>query len=225
MGDEAAVEPFAVKDCALVAIATGRHARNLRELCDALQTIHPECIYYHFWGILLRPHFDDPEYKNDFASWVWYELHDVPLAERLAVIDPAEAGDLEGLRQRVVATLEQRLDEIESPTWTPPDRQFHFVRAQTVVFDTGRRIRHPRELADVVPTLSLGSVYYHVIDARRRVPQAVDDFRAWLGRWPGGYEALRADLAALDPYFAPLGELRQQLAAVFRGRGRDGGGP
>lgn len=43
-------EPFAVKDCALIAIGTGERAQNLRELRDRLLTTHPACIYHHFWG-------------------------------------------------------------------------------------------------------------------------------------------------------------------------------
>jgi hypothetical protein len=42
---------FAIKDCALTTIATGRRAQTLRELRD----IHPDCIYHHFWETVLRP--------------------------------------------------------------------------------------------------------------------------------------------------------------------------
>ena len=31
------VEPFVIKDCALIAISTGKHAQNLRELRDRLE--------------------------------------------------------------------------------------------------------------------------------------------------------------------------------------------
>jgi hypothetical protein len=84
-----------------------------------------------------------------------------------------------------------------------------------VVFDTGRRIRDPRDLASVVPTLSLGSIYYHVIDARRREPQRVDDFRTWLGRFDGKHTELCNRLTGIDPYFITLAELRAHLAAIF----------
>ena len=60
--------PFVIKDCTLIAIATGEEAYNLRELHNQLKTIHPGCIYYHFWGGMLRPSFDEPEYQNDFAA-------------------------------------------------------------------------------------------------------------------------------------------------------------
>jgi hypothetical protein len=211
------IEPFVVKDCALAAIATGRRAQNLRELRDHLQVVHPGSVYYHFWGGLLRPRFDDPEYNNDFASWAGHALHDTRLAERLAVIDPAEHGDIESLRQETLNVIEQRLDELEHLIWAARDDQFPFIRAQTVVFDTHRRLDHPEDLVTILPALSLGSVYYHFIDARRRAPQGVDDFRAWLDRFGGEYTPLTAQLMEVDPYFLTLAELRAQLTAVVVG--------
>jgi hypothetical protein len=209
-------DSFLVKDCALAAIATGRRAQNLRELRDQLQAVEAASIYYHFWGGLLRPNFDDPEYNNDFASWVRHALHDATLAERLGVIDPADFGDLEALRHELLEAIDARLDETEFLAWARRDHQFHFLRSQIVVFDTGRRIREPRELVGIAPGLSLGSIYYHVIDARRREPHGQDDFRAWLARFDGRHASLCERLAAVDPYFTTLAELRAELGAIFR---------
>ncbi len=209
------VEPFAIRDCALSAIATGLRAQNLRELRDALLTVHGGSIYYHFWGGLLRPGFDDSEYNNDFASWIRHRLHDAKLAEQIGVIDPADFSDMEELRRELINVIEARLDENEFLTWAARDRQFHFIRAQTVVFDTNHRILQPKELVDIIPGLSLGSIYYHVIDARRRSPQAIDDFRAWLLLFGEQFTELHERLAQLDPYFVGLTELRDQLSTVF----------
>lgn len=206
---------FAVKDCALAAIATGLRAQNLRELRDHLVGIHLGCIYYHFWGSLLHPRFDDPEYNNDIASWVRHALHDAPLAERLAVIDPADYPELDALRQELIEVIEERLDETEHQIWAPHDQQFHFVRAQTVSFDTGRRLSRPEELAATVPQLSLGSIFYHFIDARRREPLGVDDFRAWLAQYGDTYADLQARLAEVDPYFISLADLRTTLGQLL----------
>lgn len=209
-----AAAPFAVRDCALVAIATGRRAQSLREFRDALLQVPQECIYFHFWGRLLRPRFDDTEFHNDFAAWARHALGDEPLAERLAVIDPADFADLEALRTEVVEVVEERLDESDG-LFTRRDRQFHFRRCQTVVFDTTQRIAGPRQLAEAVPSMSLGSIYYHVIDARRREPVRMDDFRTWLRQWGREHDALCERLAAVDPYFSSLADLRGEVAAVM----------
>jgi hypothetical protein len=213
--DESTPAPFALKDCTLVAIATGKRAQNLREMRDALETIHPGCIYYHFWEVLLRPGFDEPEYNNDFAAWAFYGLHDARLAERLAVINPVEFPDVERLRRELIDTIEERLDEIELVPWAPADHQFYFVRSQIVVFDTHRSVARPEELARAVPTLSVGSLFYHFIDARRREPLGIDDFSVWLRMWGEAYADLSTRLAEVDPYFSSLTELRRQLAVIF----------
>jgi hypothetical protein len=184
-------------------------------LRDILRDIHPGCIYHHFWGTLLRPQFVDREYNNDFAAWCRHSLHDNTVAERLAVIDPADFVDLEELRQELLEVIEARLDETELVLFTRPDQQFHFVRSVTVVFDTRRRLAEPAQLEQALREMSVGSVFYHFVDARRREPIAVDDFRAWLMGAPGEYEPVVNDLAEVDPYFESLFVLRDRLADLF----------
>lgn len=210
------IQSFVVQDCALAAIATGRRAQNLRELRDHLITVHPDSIYYHFWGGLLRPSFDDPEYNNDFAAWARHGLHDGALAERLGIIDPTDFEDLEAIRSELIEVIEERLDESELVPWALADDQFAFIRSQIVVFNTHRVLTHPRELPEAVPRMSLGSVFFHVIDARRRTWNRVDDFRSWLSDLGPEYENLVRDLDGVDPFFSGLKGLRGELTDIFR---------
>lgn len=207
--------PFEVKDCALVAVSTGKRAQNLRELRDRLIDIHPGSIYFHFWGGLLRPRFDDPQFNNDFASWAHYAIHDNYLAERLGVIDPTDFEDMEALRQELIDVIEQRLEEVE-PNWALPDQQFHFTRSQIVVFNAQATLFEPADLVEALPRMSLGSIFYHFIDARRRPPFGVSDFNQWLVGFGEEYAELWDDLAAVDPYFVNLTELRQYLSTIVK---------
>lgn len=206
---------FAIKDCALAHMATGRRAQTLRELRDILRDIHPGCIYHHFWGTLLRPQFANREYNNDFASWCHDSLHDRPIAERLSAIDPDDFSDLEDLRQDVIDVIEARLDESELVLIARGDQQFHFVRSAIVVFDTYKRLAHPAELVAALPEMTPGSVFYHFIDARRRDPMAVDDFSSWLSGLGEEYAPVCDALAEVDPYFESLYVVRDHLTALF----------
>jgi hypothetical protein len=214
--DRVAASPasFSVKDCALIALATGYRAENLKELREALLSVPLASIYQHFWGRLLRPGFDEPEYNNDFASWAYHALHEKPLAERLAVIDPAAYGDLEGLRQRVVEVVEERLDEGGLIPWALADQQFHFIQSQLVISDAGITLKSPSELAPTILRLSTGSIFYHVIDARRRTPDRVDDFSLWLRSFGTRYSRVLDALARVDPYFSSLVVLRRIFAST-----------
>ncbi len=209
------IYPFRIKDCALIAIATGIKVQNLRELRDKLSVVHVDSIYYHFWGGLLIARFEEPEYNNDFASWVHHQLRDQTLAERLAMIDPCKFSDLEDLRRELLEVIEERLDEIEYIAFSKPDKQFHFIRSQIVVFDTYRKIEDPKDLAIAVPSMPLGSIFYHFIDARRRTDDRIDDFRAWLFGFGDKYKDLCEELAHIDPYFTTLHELRNKLSTLF----------
>jgi hypothetical protein len=207
--------PFAIKDCALIAIATGKRAQNLRELRDHLHEINAQSIYYHFWGGLLRPRFDDPEYHNDFAIWVAHSVHDKVLAERLAVIDPVTFETLEGLRNELIETIEERLDEVELPMWARRDDSFEFIRSRIIVFDTKISVQKPEDFAHVLPQMSAGSIFYHFIDARQRTQNSVDDFQNWLVSFGKEYEVLRKGIDGIDPYFSSLIKLRDELTEVF----------
>lgn len=215
--------PFRVVDCALVTRVTGRSAQNLRELRDALLNIDTASIYNHFWGGLLRPHFDDPELHNDFAVWARKCLHDRVLAERLAAVDPADYGRLEDMRIDLVDICEDRLAEVDMVPWAPRDHTLHFQSAHIVVFDTGRLVERPEELATALPRFSRGSVFYHFVDARRRNENGYDDLRRWLTDCGPAYRPLVELLGAVDPLQGSLHDLKHRVAAVV-GRFRPGGG-
>lgn len=215
------MDPFAVKDCALIPIATGKNVQNLRELRDRLHDIHPGCIYHHFWGGLLVPRFDDPVFQNDFASWAYYGLNDLPLAERLGVIDPTGFSDMDQLRTELIDVLEDRLDETEIVPWAKADRQFHFMRSKIIVFDTRMRISDPEDLKKLIAHMPVSSLFYHFIDARRRTSDGRDDFSRWLSALGDAYRCIAERLAGIDPYFTPLTGLRSQIFAAFEdGAGR-----
>lgn len=207
--------PFLVRDCALIALATGRKARLLQTFRRELAEIDPASIYHHFWGGLLQPRFEEREYNNDFAAWVRHGLHDSVLAEQLAAVDPRNFPDMESLRREILDLIDTRLDEVDYLAWLPATRQFEFVCSQIVVFDANRELVEPTELAATVPVLSTSSVFYHFVDARRRTTDGQDDFSDWLAAFDSEYDDLRRELASVDPYFGNLHELREKLSAIF----------
>ena len=222
MEDEKTIDPFYIKDCALIAIATGKRAQNLRELREHLLQIEPGSIYYHFWGGLLRPRFDDTEYHNDFAIWVARGLHNKSLAERLGVIDPVAFGTIEEVRNELVEIIDESLDETEFPQWTKRDDQFEFIRSQIVVFDTAISVSRPEDLLDIIGNISVGSIFYHFIDARHRNENSLDDFQNWLSDCGEDYAPICRKIREKSSYFSPLRELKSDLEEVFFEHFRNG---
>lgn len=210
------VDAFALKDCALLTIATGKKATSLRELRYHLHTIDTDSIYLHIWGSLLEPQFESREYNNHFGAWAHRGLHDDTLAERLAMVDPNQCPSLDALRQELLELIDERLEESEYLRWAQATEPFEFIRSTIVVFDSYKRVDSPMALAHLLPHLSPGSVFYHFIEARRRLPNNQDDFSHWLSGLGDRYGSLLRSLAGIDPYFSSLSEIRQQLAAVFQ---------
>ncbi len=208
--------PFALRDCALITQTTGRRAHNLKEFREGVQQVPAGSLYHHFWGRLLRPQFDEPEYNNDFASWAWRGLHDKPLAERLSMVISSDFDSLEGVRQELLEIIDQRLGESELILWSAADQMFYFLQAQIAIFDTGQRLTEPAELMLALPTLATGSIFYHFIDARRRTADRRDDFSLWLAGFGGSYQPLVERLESLDPYFSSLKEIRYLLTSLFQ---------
>jgi hypothetical protein len=62
----------------------------------------------------------------------------------------------------------------------------------------------------------LGSLFYHFIDSRRRTQSRRNDFSEWMGGWGEQYAQLAAQIAAVDPYFNSLTELRDHLHAILQ---------
>ena len=84
-----------------------------------------------------------------------------------------------------------------------------------MVFSTGLSAADPPALARLAPRLSPGSVYFHFVEGRLRPPLREDDFGAWLAGWGADGASGRAALAAIDPMFGSLHELRERITTAL----------
>ncbi len=204
--------PFTIKDCALITRMGGVDtALNLRELRERLCHCPVECLFHHFCETVIRPTFDDPEFRNDFAVWAARNLRDRVLAERLGIINPYSLADLEELRQVVIEIIDDRLAELPYIPSVQLGEDFWFMRAVTVVFDTRLKLITPHDLIEALPQMSLSSIYFHYVEARRRTPNRSDDFTAWLADFGTDVKEMVRSLRAVDFYYMSLPELKEQL--------------
>jgi hypothetical protein len=204
--------PFRIKDCTLVVMMAGlREALNLRELEERINICPVECLFHHFCETVIRPTFDDPDYPNDFALWAGHQLQDKVLAEKLANINPYKCGSLEELRKTVLELIQERLSELDYIPWAPNGNGFHLMQAVTVVYDTGLAIDSVEDFFAQLPRMSLGSIYYHFVEARRRTEHGADDFSVWLSDKGEQVQPLIKALTGIDFYFLSLSELRKTL--------------
>ena len=211
---------FEVKDCALLVRMSGLiPAVNLRELRDRIAACGENVLYHHFFETTIRPTFDDPDYRNDFAVWAKMYLGDRVLGERLGILDPYSSSSLEELRMTVLDIIDDRLGELIMVPWARPGDEFLFREATTVVFDTGIRLHHPKELAPAIRRMTNGSIYYHFLEALRRPPIGKDDFSNWLLEAGEEYAHYLVSLGSIDIQFHSLTHLRKELVKALEPAG------
>ena len=210
--DRGRMKPFEVKDCALLVRMSGLPpAINLRELRERIAACSENVLFHHFCEPLLRPAFDNPDYRNDFAVWVKLYLADRVLAERLGILDPFSMSSLEELRAVTLDIIDERLSEVVAIPSAAPGDEFFFLEATTIVFDTEERILTPRELAAAIRGMTNGSIYYHFLEARRRTPGGKDDFTAWLREEEKKNARYIRALESIDFFFHSLSHLKEEL--------------
>jgi len=210
------MKPFAVKDCALLVRMSGlTPAINLRELRERVAACNENVLFHHFCESLLRPAFDHPDYRNDFAVWAKWYLSDRVLAERLGILDPYTVKSLEELRAITLDIIDERLSEVVAIPSAAPGDEFYFLEATTVVLDTGERVNSPKELGAAIRKMTNGSIFFHFLEARRRVPVGMDDFSAWLkGEEKKNAKYIRT-LESIDFYFHSLSNLKEEIIAAL----------
>jgi hypothetical protein len=208
--------PFEVKDCALLMRMSGLPpATNLRELRERIAACGENVLFHHFCETTLRGTFRNPDYRNDFAVWVKLYLGDRVLGERLGILDPYAYRSLEELRTTTLDMIDERLGESIMVPWARPGDEFYFMEATTVAFSAGIQISDPSRLGAFVRKMTGGSIYFHFLEARRRLPLGVDDFTAWLLEDEEANRPYIEALAGIDFYFNTLPHLRREVARVL----------
>jgi len=187
----------------------GIHARNANELLEGIRRVPQSSIYYHTHRFLQRHHYLSPEPPNDFAYWVTGMVDDDLLGEQLAGIDVIQFQTITELRNAFVAVLEEYLQGAEKIRDCVRGEEFQFMATRTFVLPTGLTARSLQEFRELLLSLSVKSLYYHMFDARLRVAHGENDFSRWFRDL--GYSDLAAAVSRLDPYNFTLEGLRTHI--------------
>jgi len=195
----------------------GRNARNAAELHAGLLEIPAMSVYFHTHRFLQQHHYLSPEPPNDFAYWVTNVLNDDVLGERLASIDIMQYGAIEDIRQRFLTLLEEYLRSAGRRIDAPRGEEFHFMSCQTFAFPTRHAASTLAEFKDILKTVSINVIYYHMFDARLRPELGSNVFSLWIRDL--GYPDLAQAVQALDPYSHTLEGLRNAIIRLIEAHG------
>jgi hypothetical protein len=196
---------------------TGLSAGNLSQLASRLKEIPDAVVYYHTHSFVEEYQFLTPEPANDFALWVQDALGYDILAERLASIDTFEFPTVGALRQMIIGVIQDFLAQTSHEREAPPGNEFHFIKSISIVLPTPYVAHNLREFVGILRRISIGSLYFHIFEAKLRLQRGTNDFSLWLEHSLEEKE-LAEQITRLDPYNYTLENLREMIIQLCEKR-------
>lgn len=194
----------------------GLKARNIQELYDNLQIIPLSSVYYHTHRFLKQHHFLSPEPPNDFAYWIKNALNLKELAEEIACIDTVSYDGLKELRNEILKRLSLYIRNQKYLPNCQKGDEFYFMSCQTFVLPLNKIASDLREFYEIIKTIDINSIYFHVFEARMRIKREENDFQSWLKEI--GEQEISHKLSNLDPYNMTLENLREKILKILQER-------
>jgi len=133
-----AAEPFRFYARLHLTELTGLKAANLVQLVRLLKSVPGGSIYYHTHRFLQQHQYLSPEPPNDFAYWVRDILGEEELGERLASIDIIQYSTIRNLRERIIETIEEYLEQRPEAKirFAQEGGELHFKKAVSFILPT-----------------------------------------------------------------------------------------
>ena len=221
-GSIKAIEPFRFYTRLHLSELTGLRASNLSQLLSVVKHVQGACIYHHTHRFLQQHQYLSPEPPNDFAYWVSEVLGEDELGEKLASIDTIQFSTVRGLRDKIVATIEDYLENNISAKmkFAGEGEEFHFIKSVSFVLPTNYIAHNLREFADIIKNITIDAIYFHIFESRLRLEKKTNDFSNWIETSIGD-KKLSDKISKLDPYTHTLEDLRKTIIRIVEQKLRD----
>lgn len=192
-----------------IPIMLGKKAITVYELLDGIKTVPGASIYYHTHRFLKQHHFLVPELPNDFAYWLRTVLNMRELGEVISSVNIVECRNVEELRNRFIAVLEDFKFKDAYSFGCAPGYEFQFTSCRTVTFPLPYKAASLKEFRSIFKDVSIYAFYYHMFESKLRRGKEKNDFSDWFESI--GEHELAAKVSNFDPYTMTLEELRKKI--------------
>jgi len=189
---------------------TGERANTLEELLSLLKRVSGSAIFYHVFQSYRERHFAVERYHSDFAQWISNSLDEEALAEKLEALDVRDFASIRELREAILQIVESHLRQ------HPPckDRRgktpFFFCQSVSIIMPTKYIARDLRDFCQILGSIGIRSIHYHLVEARLRLGVDTNDFSHWI-RTSLNKERLARRVEEIDIYLHTLEEIRRAI--------------
>lgn len=214
-----AIEPFLFHTRLHLSELTGLKAANLEGLLERIREVPESSIYHHTHRFLQQHLYLSPEPPNDFAYWVTEALGEDDLGEMLASIDTVQFSTIASLREKIASTITDYLKDNRSAAARSARQgeEFYFIKSISFILPVEYAANDLKEFADILETISVDSIYFHMFEARLRLNRITNDFSYWIETSIGD-KKLADEIAKLDPYTYAIEDLRKKLVKMVKKR-------
>jgi len=214
-----AKEPFRFYTRLNLSELLGLKALNLIELLEIIKNVPGSSIYHHTHRFLQQHQYLSPEPPNDFAYWVSEVLGEDELGEKLASIDTIQFSTIRGLREKIIATIEEHLKDHPQAKlrFARKEEAFHFIKSKSFILPTNYVAYDLGEFIEILKKITIDSIYFHIFEARLRLEKGTNDFSHWIEASLDD-KKLAYSISRLDPYTYTLEDLRIKLIKIIEKR-------
>ena len=193
---------------------TGRKADTLKALLHLIKTCSGSSIFYHTFSAFLKLREAQVPYNSDFAIWVYRSLNEIALAERMMAIDFSEYSTVEDLRNRLIKIMEEYEKQRPTAFQKMGDEPFYLYDVQRFVYLTDKFAYDLKSFREILPTISVYSLYYHFIESRLETKLRNDDFSTWIEEDLGLHD-LATRIRRIDINVYNLEGLRSRIMSLI----------
>ena len=204
---------FQFMSSASLEMLTGRTASNVDELEEMIATCHESSIFYHTFSALLKMREATAPYNSDFSAWVAENLHAPALAEKLTAVDFTEYRTMEDLRNRLLEIIRSYREEQAGVLPGSCNEPFYLHDVRRFVYLTDKFAYDLASFRELLPTISIYSLYFHFIESRLSMNLDRNDFSTWLEKDLGLAE-LAGSIRKIDISVHTLEGLRQEMISL-----------
>lgn len=212
-------EPFRFYTRLHLSELTGLKASDVKALLECIKEVPESSIYHHTHRFLQQHLYLSPEPPNDFAYWVTEALGEDDLGEMLASIDTIQFSTIDSLREKIISTVEDYLKDNKNIGMRSARQgeEFYFSKSISFILPTKYIANDLIEFAEILESISVESIYFHMFEARLRLKRSTNDFSYWIESSMGD-KKLADEITKLDPYTYTIEDLRKKLIKIVKKR-------
>ncbi|HDR16879.1 MAG TPA: hypothetical protein ENN79_15615 [Desulfobacteraceae bacterium] len=204
---------FQFMSSASLEMLTGRTASNVSELEEMIVTCSESSVFYHTFSALLKMREAQAPYNSDFSAWVAENLHAPALAEKLTAVDFSEYRTVEDLRNRLLEIIRTYREEQAEASRRSCYEPFYLHDVRRFVYLTDKFAYDLASFRELLPTISIYSVYFHFIESRLSANLDCNDFSEWIEETLG-LPDLASRIRRIDISVYTIEGLRQRIIDV-----------